>query len=82
MLTSIVVKLRKINKVKRHFSHLNLTDAEWEGARIRWFSLKLFSPSEVEQIQKSKDWDLVSTRRGRPPFKGQAWSHDLNYTGR
>ena len=67
MYTSIVVELRKTNKIKRHFSHLNLTDAEWEGARILWFSLKLFSPTEVKQIQKSKDWDAMSTK-SRLPF--------------
>jgi len=67
MYTSIVVELRKTNKVKRHFSHLNLTDAEWEGARILWFSLKLFSPTEVKQIQKSKDWDAMSPK-SRLPF--------------
>jgi|GEM_PF-1216841 len=51
MYTSIVVELRKTNKVKRHFSHLNLTDAEWEGARILWFSLKLFSPTYADDLQ-------------------------------
>jgi hypothetical protein len=80
MYTSIVVELRKTNKVKRHFSHLNLTDAEWEGARILWFSLKLFSPTEVEQIQKSKDWDLVSTKRGRPTFLKVKPGHTISIT--
>ena len=55
-----------------------MTDAEWEGARILWFSLKLFSPAEVEQIQKSKDWDLVSRRRGRPPFLKVKPSHTIS----
>lgn len=69
MLTSIVVELRKTPKVKRHFSHLALTDAEWEGTRVLWFSSKLFSPVEVEQIQKSKDWDVLSTKIKLPFLK-------------
>ena len=64
MVTSIVVELRKTPKVKRHFSHLKLTDAEWEGARVLWFSPKVYDLTKVEGLHKSKDWNVLSKNKG------------------
>ena len=68
MVTSIVVELRKTHKVKRHFSHLKLTNEEWDGARVLWFSPKVYDLTKVEGLHKSKDWNVLSKKKGRPPY--------------
>ena len=68
MFTSIVVELRKTTKVKRHFNHLKLTNEEWEGARVLWFSPKVYDLTKVEGLHKSKDWNVLSKKKGRPPY--------------
>lgn len=64
MFTSIVVQLRKTPKVKRHFNHLKLTNEEWEGARVLWFSPKVYDITRVEEFNKSKDWNMLSKYQG------------------
>ena len=68
MFTSIVVELRKTSKVKRHFNYLKLTNEEWEGARVLWFSPKVYDLTEVEKLRKSKDWNVLSKKKGRLPY--------------
>jgi len=68
MLTSIVVELRKTPKVKRHFNYLKLTNEEWEGARVLWFSPKVYDVTTVEELQRSKDWNVLSKKNNRPPY--------------
>ena len=68
MVTSIVVELRKTPKVKRHFGHLKLTNEEWDGARVLWFSPKVYDLTMVEKLYKSKDWNELSTKKGRLPY--------------
>ena len=68
MFTSIVVELRKTTKVKRHFNHLKLTNEEWEGARVLWFSPKVYDLTTVEELRKSKDWNELSKKNNRPPY--------------
>jgi hypothetical protein len=68
MLTSIVVELRKTPKVKRHFNYLKLTNEEWEGARVLWFSPKVYDVKTVEELQRSKDWNVLSKKNNRPPY--------------
>ena len=68
MFTSIVVELRKTQKVKRHFNYLKLTNEEWEGARVLWFSPKVYDLTMVEELRKSKDWNELSKKNNRPPY--------------
>jgi len=68
MFTSIVIELRKTPKVKRHFNYLKLTNEEWEGARVLWFSPKVYDVTTVEKLQRSKDWNVLSKKNNRPPY--------------
>ena len=68
MFTSIVVELRKTPKVKRHFSHLKLTNEEWDEARVLWFSPMVYDLTNVDKLHKSKDWNELSKKKGRPPY--------------
>jgi hypothetical protein len=68
MFTSIVVELRKTPKVKRHFNYLKLTNEEWEGARVLWFSPKVYDVTKVEELHRSKDWNMLSTSKSRQPY--------------
>jgi hypothetical protein len=66
-LAALVIELSKTSKVKRRFSALGLSPKEWASTKVLWFSSKLYSLDEINEIHQSKDWNRVSQKDSRQP---------------
>ena len=58
-MAALVIELSKTSKVKRRFSALGLNPKEWVSTKVLWFSSKLYSLDEINEIHQSKDWNRV-----------------------
>jgi hypothetical protein len=67
-MAALVIELSKTSKVKRRFSALGLSPREWASTKVLWFSSKLYSLDEINDIHQSKDWNRVSQKDSRQPF--------------
>jgi hypothetical protein len=67
-MAALVIELTKTSKVKRRFSALGLSSQEWTTTKVLWFSSKLYTIDEINEIHQSKDWNRVSHKENRQPF--------------
>jgi hypothetical protein len=67
-MAALVIELSKTSKVKRRFSGLGLSPEGWASTKVLWFSSKLYSIDEINEIHQSKDWNRVSQKESRQPF--------------
>jgi hypothetical protein len=67
-LAALVIELYKTSRVKRRFSALGLSPQEWASTKVLWFSSKLYSLAEINEVHKSKDWSRVSLKESCRPF--------------
>jgi hypothetical protein len=74
-MAAIVIELEKTSKVERYFKSSGISPMDWLDAKVLWFSTKLYSLEEIYEIHKSKDWNRVSKKKSRQPFKKVRVAH-------
>ena len=74
-MAAIVIELEKTSKVERYFKSFGISPNDWLDAKVLWFSIKLYSLEEIYEIHKSKDWNRVSKKKSRQPFKKVRVAH-------